>query len=65
MNAIGAYVQSVFASGSGSLLGVSQNGHGVGLSGGGGEGGVMGFYFRGSLIPLVQTYQPRTPKSQL
>ena len=86
MNALGAYVQSVFAnpmSAISSMLNspaaISSGGANLtsNIAGGQasatapsvgssiGETTAVGFYFRGSLVPLVQLYQPMTPKPQL
>lgn len=86
MNALGAYVQSVFAnpmSAISSMLNspaaISSGAVNVGSSMAAGqasatappvgtctiESSAVGFYFRGSLVPLVQIYQPLTPKPQL
>ena len=80
VNALGAYVQSVFANPVGAMSSIitpssslpnaspsssqssgSMNSTASALN----DASPMGFYFRGSLVPLIQLYQPSTPKPQL
>lgn len=87
VNALGAYVQSVFAnpmSAISSMMnapapitsGQTNSGSSAAQSTGSSTGSTpsltgssepttVGFYFRGSLVPLVQIFQPLTPKPQL
>ncbi|CAL8120472.1 unnamed protein product [Orchesella dallaii] len=78
VNALGAYVQSVFANPIGAMavsLSTPTTGNapnsGVptnpanGPTNSANDASTIGFYFRGSLVPLVQVYQPSTPKPQL
>jgi len=77
VNALGAYIQSVFANPMGAMPHMNQsaqssNSTGVsgattsnGVSPYAADGTTAGFYFRGSLLPLIQIYQPSVPKPQL
>jgi hypothetical protein len=80
VNALGAYVQSVFANpmnamnpvinnasggGGGGNSAPSSNSLNNGPSSTSGDTSTVGFYFRGSLVPLIHMYQPSTPKPQL
>lgn len=78
VNALGAYVQSVFANPVGAMAvsmtpptpGSVPNSNSTtnptnGPTSNTNDASTIGFYFRGSLVPLVQVYQPSTPKPQL
>ncbi|ODN01672.1 Protein MON2 [Orchesella cincta] len=78
VNALGAYVQSVFANPIGAMavsLSTPTTGNAPnsnvttnpanGPTSCANDASTIGFYFRGSLVPLVQVYQPSTPKPQL
>jgi hypothetical protein len=83
VNALGAYVQSVFANPMNAMSNMNMGSSGGGQGGGGQSSGgasngipnnpssggdhnsLVGFYFRGSLVPLIHIYQPSTPKPQL
>lgn len=77
VNALGAYVQSVFANPMNSMnSGMNSSSSGApgsiptpssmnGPSSMSGDPSTVGFYFRGSLVPLIHVYQPSTPKPQL
>lgn len=78
VNALGAYVQSVFANPIGAMavpLSTPTSGNvpntnvasnpANGPASSTNDSSTIGFYFRGSLVPLVQVYQPSTPKPQL
>ena len=80
VNALGAYVQSVFANPMGAMTsmlnapapipGSSSSGNvnssqTTGLTSSPGDTCPVGFYFRGSFVPLLQLYPPLTPRPQL
>jgi len=82
VNALGAYVQSVFANPMGAMTallntpapissvnpssGASSNQTNSAITASPtGDSSPVGFYFRGSFVPLLQLYAPLTPRPQL